>query len=82
MLLNAPFIKAILYRMAESRKSFQIGGIEAEKDWIIGYLDHQGIFQVHHMRPPSAGGAVQLAPDMPAGPDRQERSSAADCHAR
>ena len=68
--------------MAESRKSFQIGGIEAEKDWIIGYLDHQGIFQVHHMRPPSAGGAVQLAPDMPAGPDRQERSSAADCHAR
>ncbi len=41
MLLNAPFIKAILYRMAESRKSFQIGGIEAEKDWIIGCLDHQ-----------------------------------------
>ena len=84
MLPNPPLglIKAILYGMTDPGKPFQIRGLKAEKARVGSCLDNQRIFQINHMRSPSAGGDVQLAPEMPAGPDRRERSSAADCHAR
>ena len=55
MFLHAPprLEQAILHRMADPGKAFEVRGVETEKIRLLGRLDNQGVRQLDHLLLPS-----------------------------
>ena len=50
MLLHTPFrlVQAILNRVPNAGKAFQVGRVKAKETWIVRCLNHELVFQIEH----------------------------------